>query len=451
MGRRASAALLVLALSSFPVRAAAATTVATIVGPDGAALEAAANVERIRFGEAQPIRLAVGDTLEVGDELRSAGGAFTVVLACSEAASVTLTGAFRVAIMPASDGRTCLLDLFAGDAYMTGDRSTGLGLGDVTAGAERTQYRAAVSRDAEGVRTELAVFDGEVAVRPAAAGGGSARALQAGAVLSMQGARRVETALTAPQLEAAARLYAVVDASRLAQGVRPTVVKQLETAYLSVLQRPGDADARLKLVEQQVRFAATGATSLHQLDRAVAVAPRSQELEVATLALSAAVYRQRGEETRAATREAALRDLGAPAVEQALRARKLDPKVVRRPAPPGGVLAVPGALATLQVHALAEPPAIHVLGETRIRVRVTTGDGAPVQGARVRIAAGGGSFGHAVPGAAGAAEAAGRTGANGIFVTVWGCRQCAPAYVLSVEATREGFAPARAEVTVRVE
>lgn len=173
-----AAVFVAMAAASLPSVAGARATVTAIVGPDGSSIGSTSEVELVSFGSVQASALALSAELGIGDELRGIVGNTVVSLACSETASVTLQGKFRVVIMPSVDGKTCFLDLFAGAAHVVGDTSTGLGLGEVTAGAERTHYSVTVSRSPEGVRRDLQVFDGEVAVRrrvprlPAASGGG---------------------------------------------------------------------------------------------------------------------------------------------------------------------------------------------------------------------------------------------------------------------------------------
>lgn len=449
-----AAMLLAVAAASPPWIAGARATVTVIVGPDGSSIGSTSEVELISFGSVQASALALNAELGIGDELRGVVGNTVVSLACSDTASVTLQGKFRVVIMPSVEGKTCFLDLFAGAAHVVGDTSTGLGLGDVTAGAERTHYGVTVSRSPEGVRRDLQVFDGEVVVRPADSappGGDRGRPrpgdrpvpVTAGYVLSVARGSYEPVRMTAQQIASAAKLYAVVDASRVSREVRPAVVRDLSGAYARVLAHPDDVDSRLKLVEQQVKYDATSKTTLYQIERARVSAPHSMELDATTRALSVAAYTQLGEEAKAAARYESLRSYDRQTVQNSLRVHRIDPEVIQR-AGRFDARGRRGTAGTLQVRAVSDPPVIPVGGRSRIRVEVTTGAGLPVEGARVRVAAGGGAFVH------GATEAEGVTDAGGSFGTVWGCSSCAPAYVLSVEVAKDGFPPARTDVAVQV-
>lgn len=68
--------------------------------------------------------------------------------------------------------------------------------------------------------------------------------------------------MTTQQIESAAKLYAVVDASRVSREARPAVIRDLSGAYARVLAHPDDVDSRLKLVEQQVKHDARSKTTL---------------------------------------------------------------------------------------------------------------------------------------------------------------------------------------------
>lgn len=451
---RAPTILLVAAIAaSFPSVAPAQARITRIVGPDGSAVSSTSDVERIPFGSVRPSEVTVDTVLGIGDELRAKHGKIVVVLSCSDTATVTLQGEFRVVIMP-RPGQACFLDLFAGAAHVMGDTSTGLGLGDVTMGAKRTHYSVTVSRFADGVRRELDVFEGEVEVRSAF----DSRPIEVrtGTTLTVALGGYERSRITPRQIDAAAGLYSVVDASTVKQDVRPTVVRNLYTTYQRVLTHPDSAAARLDLISKQVKYEATSKTTLYQIERVRATAPRTSQLDATTAALSVAAYTQLGEEQKAAARYEALRSYDEQTVQNALRAYRIDPEMIRRAGrfdargarvvQPGEFRAVPMTRDTLRVRAASDPQTIKQGERSRIVVKVTTSAGAPVEGATVRISTGGGgTF------AGGRVAAEGLTSADGSFSVVWSCTMCAPSHVLAVEVAKEGFVSARARAGVRVQ
>lgn len=439
--------LLAIGAAALPSAVAAQATITRIVGRDGSALPSSDDVELIQFGSVQPIGIRRDVALGIGDELRSRSGQIVIVVSCSDTVSVTLVRQFRVAIMPPTGEKTCLLDLLAGQAHVQGDASTGLGAGGVTMGAVRTEYIVSVSRTGDGVRRDLTVFDGNVEVRSS---GRADTNISAGTALSVERGGYRSAPITAGDIQAAAGLYAMVDASTLTADARRTATRSLFNAYQRVLTHPDSTAARLDLIGQQVLFDTKSRATFYQLKRVKVNATRTSQLDAATAALSVAAYTQVGDEQKASDRYEALRSYDAPAQQAALQSFRIDTAMVRQAGrldlrANRNVLVRP-ALQALQVRAAADPPTIPVGGGTRIVVKVTTSSGTPVQ-ASVRISAGGGAFA-----GVGGTEVDGLTNTDGVFSTVWSCRPCAAAgYTLSVKVAKQGFAPAEATVGVRVQ
>jgi hypothetical protein len=381
--------------------------------------------------------------LGIGDELRAKTDNVIILLACSDSAGFTLQG---------DSGRSChgrpgrlASRPVCRSGDVLGDTSTGLGAGDVMMGAKRTQYTVTVSRSGDSVRQDLQVFDGEVEVRF------STREEQfpvsTGRTLAIEHGDSHRDTITPQQIWTAARLYALVDASGLQPDARAAVAESLSRLPASSRQSDSTA-ARFRLIAAQVRYGATSRGTLYQIERVKASAPRTRQLEATTAALSVAVYTQLGEEEKAAARFEALRNYDAQTLDTALRAYNIDPEVIRQVGrfdvrvSPHIIKRAPD---TLRLSAEASPPTIRPGGRTRIMVRVTACSGAPVSGATVTISAGGGAF------EGGRTALRGFTSANGVLVTVWSCVSCAAGYQISVDAAKEGFVGARANITVRVE
>jgi hypothetical protein len=429
---------------SLPSFAHTQARVTRIVGPDGSAIPATNDVELIAFGSILPVTVRQESRLGIGDELRAKTGNVIILLACSDSAGVTLQGQFRAVIMPRPGGKACFLDLFAGAAHVLGDTSTGLGAGDVMMGARRTQYTVTVSRSGDSVRQDLQVFDGEVEVRSTT----REDRVSTGRTLAIYNGDYDRDRITPQQIRTAARLYALVDASGLRPDARPIVAESLSHAYQQVLANPDSTAARFRLIAAQVRYGATSRGTLYQIERVKASAPRTRQLEATTVALSVAVYTQLGEEEKAAARFEALRNYDAQTLDTALRAYRIDPEVIRRVGRFDARVSlgiIKRAPDTLRLSAEASPPTIRPGGRTRIMVRVTTSSGAPVSGATVTISAGGGAF------EGGGTALRGFTSAEGVLVTVWSCASCAAGYRISVDAAKEGFVGARANISVRVQ
>lgn len=89
-------------------------------------------------------------------------------------------------------------------------------------------------------------------------------------------------------------------------------------------------------------------------------------------------------------------------------------------------------------------------GQTTIIVRVTDRSGEPVEGAKVRVSAGGGYFA-----ATGVTNANGLTDAQGLYRTIWHTYEARVytgnmSYALRIEASKEGFEKSETELTVPI-
>ena len=115
-----------------------------------------------------------------------------------------------------------------------------------------------------------------------------------------------------------------------------------------------------------------------------------------------------------------------------------------------GAPAPPPAAPAIQVTASAHPPTVAAGGATWIMVVARSPGGAPLPGAGVKVAAGGGTFGDT-----GAKEARGVTDERGAFRTVWRtfARNVYAAdmgYILDAEVIKAGHTPGRAQTLVQV-
>jgi len=112
---------------------------------------------------------------------------------------------------------------------------------------------------------------------------------------------------------------------------------------------------------------------------------------------------------------------------------------------------------TLAVRVVVTPPAVQAGEKATVYAEVTDPNGNRVEGATVVVAAGGGRFLESSDSAYSSTEnlqgpfsAGGRTSVSGAYTTWWVCRPCAPAYGLTVRASRDGFTEGSAEATVRI-
>lgn len=99
----------------------------------------------------------------------------------------------------------------------------------------------------------------------------------------------------------------------------------------------------------------------------------------------------------------------------------------------------------LIVHVVIDPPTVHAVQPTAIRVEVLSAPGNPLPDAHVEISAGGGVFLDS-----GGTFVDGHTGGDGMYVTPWKCEQCAPAYVFNIKVNKPGFPGWKGEAAVHI-
>lgn len=111
----------------------------------------------------------------------------------------------------------------------------------------------------------------------------------------------------------------------------------------------------------------------------------------------------------------------------------------------------------LAVRVVVTPPAVQSGEKATVYAEVMDPNGNRVEGASVVVAAGGGRFLESADTAysstanlQGPFSAGGRTSVSGAYTTWWVCRPCAPAYGLTVKASKSGFTEGSAEATVRI-
>jgi hypothetical protein len=110
---------------------------------------------------------------------------------------------------------------------------------------------------------------------------------------------------------------------------------------------------------------------------------------------------------------------------------------------------------TLHVRVAVNPPRLAPRDRALISVAVTDDKGRAVPGAAVVIRAGGGAFadpksrmGGEVSG--NEVSASGQTDNDGVFSVGWQCVACAPGYVMTAAASKEGAAPGSAKFQISV-
>jgi hypothetical protein len=438
-------------LLAVQTRSAAQADVLRIVGPDGAAIASSTDVLLTVFGTARPDSVRVSTRLNVGDELRSRSGRTIVVLQCRDSSEITLEGEFRAAIMPGSPGKSCFLNLHAGRALVTGDTTTGLGVGDVTMGAKRTRYAVSVTRTGDRVQRGVEVFDGEVEVQERTAARTINVTAGRGLAVAQEDSARP---MAARQYRTAALTYARIDASRTDAERRPLATRTLADAYEQVLVNPERPEPRLKLVERQVQFNAAGSNTIYELKRARATTPPASEIEPATAAVSAAAYSQLGRNDLAASHLTTLQRYDAATLDRALLRYEINPETIRRAGRVGGPGGqplsgtVPGEAVrqrdSLVIRAVVDPSTVRRGATTTITVHVMTQSGTAVPEAAVTLEAGGGTFG------GGVGSVSGRANREGVFRTTWSCQTCAAAYSIVVRATKDGVGTGLATARVTI-
>lgn len=265
---------------------AAQVAITTILGPDSMAVEQSDDVALTPWGEFARGRISVGQPLNAGDELRARSGRTIVEVTCADTAVFTLTGEFRAVIR--GNAPPCYVILDAGEVHAVGGANTGVGVGPVIMGAERTVYVVAARRGRAGPVPRLTVFEGAVAVR----GLDRPREIPAGSVLNVARESRIEPVSEA-EIDRAASLYARLDLGKARPDARRSAgaYRRLFRAHARVLATPDDQAGRIRLINEQLRYNASSRTTLYHIEH---VAPRTVDARAATTALAAAAYAQLG-------------------------------------------------------------------------------------------------------------------------------------------------------------
>ena len=112
----------------------------------------------------------------------------------------------------------------------------------------------------------------------------------------------------------------------------------------------------------------------------------------------------------------------------------------------------------MMVEVSGNPETVAPGEKTTLTITVRAADGSPLSGAKVSVSAGGGKF---LPTAEtifdpnsrlhGPYSATGTTDGQGQFTTWWVCNPCAAAYVLGVQASKDGNVSPRVEHRIRIE
>lgn len=381
--------------------------------------------------------------LELGDELRCASGEVTVEVRCPGGSVMTLSERFRVALAPSEEGQDCKVDLKSGTAQAASTEPTGIESGPVGAGALRTQYEVRAERVEGSPRQTVTVFDGEVQVRArnlreVATVAAGKKILHQGmewerAELAVDDVRRAANVLARTATARAKRSETVEDEPRAVYG-------RFVDLYQKTLIRPDDPTARLDLANAQLRYELPD-QALYQLRKAEAAEPAEPDLAARVAITRSVAHARLGQENEAETyKQKALRidprvleRIDSQHKELLQPTPQVRPEVIERPT------YTPTTARELQIEArpVVDGP------RARLEIRITDAAGDPVSGATVEIRAGGGTFA-----SSGGTRVRGTTDSEGRFRTKWSCSPCAPAYVLELKATREGYREATGQVRI---
>ena len=391
----------------------------------GVTLTAIGGVDR------QPLRLA--QALDPGDEIASTDPNAVVALTCPGSSSVNLHGRFRSVVLPPATGQDCAVSLLAGSADVQATSPTQVSAGTTLMGSKRTTYGMRVSPDST---VACVVFEGEVDVHNLVTG--AVRPLGAQMSASWKGGalQQFGAPIGPADLAATARLYARAETARaraLDVPVSNAAVLQrdLEARHLAVLSAPHDAAARIDLAAVQAR-ARLSIPALYQLG--VADRQATQPDQAAAIAATRWVIYKQDRRDEDAAREAE-------------RLRTIDParyKLLQQIEAQASS-ASPADRSRATVSATANP-AVAAPGEpVRVAVTVRTGAGRPVGGAKVVLAADGGTF----TGAGQPRFIDGVTTADGTFSAEWRCQPCAATYRIEIEVSGAGLPSQKTAIGVK--
>lgn len=386
--------------------------------------------------------------LELGDELRCESGEVTVEVRCPGGSLMTLSDRFRVALVAPEEGQDCKVDLKSGTAQAASTEPTGIESGPVGAGALRTQYEVRAERVDESPRQTVTVFDGEVEVR--ARNVREVATVAAGRKILHQGMEWEQAELAADDVRRVADVLARTATARAkrsetAEDEPEAVYGRFVDLYQKTLIRPDDPSARLELATAQLRYELPD-QALYQLHKAEAAEPAEPDLAARVAITQSVAHTQLGQQSEAESyRQKALR-IDPRVLEQidlqridAQREKILQPNPQVRPQAVERPTDAPTTLRELQIEARPVVDGPRAL----LEIRIEDARGEPVAGATVEARAGGGTFA-----SSGGTRVRGTTDSEGRFRTRWSCSPCAPAYVLELKATREGYREATGQVRI---
>jgi hypothetical protein len=422
------------------------------------AIDPASPVAMTAIGGVERQRLVVRQALEIGDELMSANENAVVGLTCPGGSDVKLHGRFRTVIMPGAPGQDCVLNLLAGSADVLTDQRTELTSGETLMGSQRTLYSMRVTRDREAPQVECLVFEGEAEVqyRQAVA----KLSLGASGKASIRAGQVARDVVSPRDVQAASVVYSRADLARArALGARienPDAFKEaLRSGYAAVLANPTDPAPRIALAELQTS-ARISRQALYHLDKAERLEPSRIDQKAAIAATKMTLYKRIGREQDAAVEAEKLRKLDPEKYKKIQRDEPLNidrstrqvnqppvsESIVSRDRPAAASRGA--ALRGMVITATAEPAVVRRDQSTTLVVKVAASGGQPIAGATVMLTAGGGLFPRT-----GQPRDEGVTDASGFFRAQWLCKECAPAYQISVGVTATDFPAGKATIAVK--
>lgn len=404
----------------------------------GAGAKAEVFVTRLGSPDREPakFRTSVG----IGDLLEGAGDGAAVELSCPKGSSVKFSSAFRAVLLPPGEGQDCAFSLLSGGVNVLTGEATEVRSGLVVMGSKRTNYGLSAYRRGEKGGADALVYEGEAECQASPRG----RVLNVGPgekMLLGEG-KWIRSKITPQDIERGANLFARLDIAKARsfsgsiQNARATYAS-LKATYSTVLRRPSDSAARMKLAIQEVNLRLP-ANALYHLDKIDESALRNQARAMISVTRAFA-YQELGQKEKAEHLINQAKQLDPKAVESSsLREQNFDRRFLAQ----GGV--APTLKLPMVVKAAARPQSVAPGSRTRIIVEAVSREGKPISGVEVKVTAGGGAFSN------GQTEVGGRTDSRGVFQTAWFCRPCAPAYVLSVEAAKTGYQSGSAQVRVEI-
>jgi len=281
------------------------------------------------FGTVQRQPARAGQALSPGDQLMSVREDAIAEVTCPGGSEIKLHGRFLAIVKPSAPGQDCVFDLLAGSADVIGTKPTQLEAGDTLMGSTTTQYGMRVGRSGETLNVECLVFEGEAQVRYA--NRWSRGIKEGGKTTWRQGTGDPAPAQVSEQdVRATSTVYARADLARLRlRGERPAdaraLFNELNTRYATVMTRPRDAQARIRLATLQTNLG-NSPQVLYHLQRAEQAAPVPDSQRTAVAVMKYTALRRTGRDAEATVEIEKVRQLD-PAEYQRLRG--LDPAKIR--------------------------------------------------------------------------------------------------------------------------